>query len=410
MFSRLFKRSQGSKSEAPQATASALDLSIETLCAGIEVPGDVLQFGHVPGGEVVYGPGCLARVGEKAKAAGGTRALLVTDPGLKTAGHEDRTLKYLRDAGMEVFVFDEVRENPTTKDVENCVAAAKGHQIDMIVGLGGGSSMDTAKGANFILTNGGQMRDYMGRNKAKKPMLPLIAIPTTAGTGSECQSFALIADEATHIKMACGDKKAAAAVAFLDPELTLTQPPKVTTHTGIDAIAHAVETAVCRVRNETSSAYSRLAFHLLNGGFEQVIKAPQDLSARARMQLGAAYAGTAIENCMLGAGHALANPLTAHYKVIHGQAVGMMLPHVVRWNRAHNPTAAAIYDQLLPNLETRLEHLLDAAGMPRTLSAFHVPEGDIRMLSLEASKQWTSQFNAAPIGAIDLAEIYTAAM
>ncbi len=388
---------------------SAREMGIDDVTSGTQAPDEVRHFRHIPGGEVLFGAGCLDQVGHKAKTLG-SRALLVTDPGLRSAGHEDRTVNYLQEAGVEVFIFDEVRENPTTKDVANCVAVAKGHQIDLIVGLGGGSSMDTAKGANFILTNGGRMQDYWGKGKAKQPMLPLIAIPTTAGTGSECQSFALIADEETHVKMACGDKKAAAAVAILDPELTLTQPLKVTANTGIDAIAHAVETAVCRTRTEVSSAYSHLAFQLLNQGMEQVIANPQDLVARARMQLGAAYAGTAIENSMLGAAHSTANPLTAQYGIIHGQAVGLMLPHVVRWNREQDPKTAAIYDSLLPNLEERLQHLLKLTEMPQTLGSVQVPENDVPKLARDASKQWTAQFNPAPIGALDFAKIYTNAL
>ena len=127
-----------------------------------------------------------------------------------------------------------------------CLGAARAAGIDGIVGLGGGSSLDTAKGCNFLLTNGGRMQDYWGVGKATRPMLPLIAIPTTAGTGSECQSFALIADETTHQKMACGDPKAAARVAILDPPLTLSQPPRVAACTGMDALSHAVETAVTK--------------------------------------------------------------------------------------------------------------------------------------------------------------------
>src|SRR5439155_13420275 len=133
------------------------------------------------------------------------------------------------------------RENPTTRCGEECVASARSARIDALVALGGGSSLDTAKGCNFLLTNGGTMRDYWGVGKASKPMLPLLAIPTTAGTGSECQSFALISDEQTHQKMACGDPKAAAAIALLDPRLTFSQPARVTSCTGIDAIAHVVE-------------------------------------------------------------------------------------------------------------------------------------------------------------------------
>src|SRR5262249_55471334 len=154
----------------------------------------------------------------------GHRVLLVTDPGLVKAGHARRLQELLERCGLSTILFDQVRENPTTRDVDACLAVARGDDVDLLVALGGGSAMDTAKGCNFLLTNGGQVRDYWGVGKATKPMLPLLAIPTTAGTGSECQSAALIADEQTHQKMACLDPKAAPRIALLDPALTLSQP------------------------------------------------------------------------------------------------------------------------------------------------------------------------------------------
>src|SRR5690606_15767745 len=156
----------------------------------------------------------------------------------------------------EVALFDRADENPTTRTIDHCLEIARPAGVDLIVGLGGGSAMDTAKGCNFILTNGGKIQDYWGAGKATRPMLPFIAIPTTAGTGSECQSYALIADEQTHAKMACGDPKAAPKVAILDPLLTLSQPRRVTACTGIDAITHAVESAVTRKRNALSLIYA----------------------------------------------------------------------------------------------------------------------------------------------------------
>jgi len=147
-------------------------------------------------------------------------------------------------------------------------------------------------------------------------------------------------------------------VAILDPELTLTQPRGVTACTGIDALAHAVETAVCRKRTEISGHYSRVAFQLLDRGFESVLQQPDDLEARARMQLGAAFAGTAIENSMLGAAHSTANPLTARYGTIHGRAVGLMLPHVVAMNR-RDAESNAIYDQVAARFRRAV------AGAPR---------------------------------------------
>lgn len=385
-------------------------LSIDALCADLDIPGFVWGFEHVPGGEVLFGAGSLRRVGEKAKACGGTRVLVVTDPGIARTGHPERAADFLRAEGLEVAVYSEAHENPTSEDVYRCVDFAKGEKIDLIVGLGGGSSMDTAKGCNFILTNGGRMRDYHGVGRAEKPMLPLIAVPTTSGTGSECQSFALIADSETHVKMACGDKKAAAAVAILDPELTLTQPRPVTAHTGIDAVAHALETAVCRERTDISLAYSRAAWRLLEQGLERVIADPDDLPARARMQLGAAFAGTAIENSMLGIAHSCANPLTARYGTVHGQAVGTMLPHVIAFNR-RDPEAARLYDEFHPGgLEVRVKELLRAAEMDLGLSELGVEEPALEAMGREAAEQWTAQFNPVAVDGADLAGLYRAAM
>src|SRR5271165_1116 len=224
---------------------------------------------------IVFGAGAIEQLGELVRQYGGTRALLVTDPGIVAAGHVQRAEESLSAAGVHFARFDRVVENPTTEVVDECVAAARQGQVDFLVGLGGGSSMDTAKGCNFLLTNGGRMEDYWGVGKATQPMLPLIAIPTTAGTGSECQSFALITHPTTHLKMACGDPKAAARVAILDPELTLTQPPAVAAATGMDALSHAIETAVTRRRNPISQMLSREAFRLCARGLRRVFEKPQ---------------------------------------------------------------------------------------------------------------------------------------
>src|SRR5262245_59944554 len=269
-------------------------------------PAVLPSFDFSPLNRVLFGVGALARLGEVAREFGGKRVLLVTDPGLEAAGHPQRAVGYLEAAGMEVSVFDEVRENPTTTQVEAGAKFAHDHHIDLIVGIGGGSSMDCAKGLNFVLTNGGHMTDYKGFGKAAKPMLPSIGIPTTAGTGSEAQSYALITDEQTHIKMACGDKKAAFRVAILDPELMLSQPKAVTAVTGIDALAHAVESYVCTKRNPLSQAFALAAWRHMEPNFETVLRDPADLEARAAMQIGSHLAGSAIENAMLGVCHSCA--------------------------------------------------------------------------------------------------------
>jgi alcohol dehydrogenase len=373
---------------------------------------------------VLQGAGCVKQVGELARELGARHALLVTDAGIVAAGHAARVLKPLEDAGLRVTVFDRAKENPTTKCVDDCVAVAKTAGIDTIIGLGGGSSMDTAKGCNFILTNGGRIQDYWGVGKATKPMLPFIAIPTTAGTGSELQSAALIADEVTHQKMACLDPKCAARIAILDPTLTLSQPPRVTACTGIDAIAHTVETAVTTKRNELSQKLSREAFKLCIAAFPEVLSQPDNLDARGRMQLGAALAGAAIEASMLGAAHAAANPLTAHFGIAHGHAVGLMLPHVVRFN-AGEAAAQEIYQRLavaggmvetfessewaVDQLVNRLAQFVEFARLPVTLSECGVEREAIGRLAEEAAKQWTATFNPRPVAKEDFVRFYEAA-
>jgi alcohol dehydrogenase len=384
----------------------------------------VSGFDVQPRTRLVFGAGTVEKVGALAAELGARRVLVVTDQGLVNAGHAQRVEHSLQQAGLGIVLFDQVHENPTTRDVEDCLKVARAAGIDLFVGLGGGSSMDTAKGCNFLLTNGGRMQDYWGVGKASRPMLPLIAIPTTAGTGSECQCAALIADAQTHQKMACLDPKAAARVALLDPALTLSQPPRVTACTGIDAIAHAVETAVTKKRNPLSQMFSREAFKLCVTSFPRVLSHPLDVEARGWMLLGAAFAGTAIEHSMLGAAHSAANPLTAHFNIVHGQAVGLMLPAVVRWN-AHDPGARLAYAELasapelacvsdgeaeaVSALVQHLEKLLNLAGMPTSLAECGVKREMIPTLAEEASRQWTAGYNPRRVSPEDFAALYEAA-
>src|SRR6266550_1984448 len=239
---------------------------------------------------LLFGVGSIARLGNLALELGFRRTLLVADRGLVASGHVDEALTPLRDAGIEVIGFHDFEVNPDTRMIEAGRAFAAGLEIDSIVGLGGGSSLDCAKGVNFLLTNGGVMNDYAGYGKANQPLLPMIGIPTTAGTGSEAQSYALISDAQTHAKMACGDPKAAFRIALLDPALTLSQPNTITATAGFDAIAHAVETYVTTKRNPVSEIFSREAWRLLEPNFERVLAEPNDLRARSAMQLGAYFA------------------------------------------------------------------------------------------------------------------------
>jgi len=378
-------------------------------------------FDYDPRTRVVFGAGTLNRLGELAAELGGRRVLLVTDNGLKEAGHEQRAIDILVAAGHSVAFYDAVHQNPTTEDVAQATDFAREHEVDLIVGLGGGSSMDCAKGLNFLITNGGRMEDYWGVGKAAKPMLPLITIPTTAGTGSEAQSFAVIAHPDTHMKMACGDKKAAAKLAILDPELTVSMPPSVTAATGIDAISHAVETYVTTKRNPVSQLFSRQAWQLLHQAFPVVVAQPDNIIARGAMLLGAHLAGAAIENSMLGAAHALANPLTAHCEnLTHGFAIGVMLPHVIRYNAG---SVDGLYGDLAEDtgyerrdngqagerLADLIHSLVKESGAPTTLADCGFADDLVPQLAQEAAQQWTGRFNPRPVEAAQFEELYRCA-
>jgi alcohol dehydrogenase len=352
---------------------------------------------------VEFGAGSLARLGELVAELGGRRAMLVTDPGIEAAGHVARALETFAGTPVEAVVFDGVEENPTTEHVEAGRDFAARHDIDFLVGIGGGSAMDCAKGINFLLTNGGRMEDYQGVGRAHQPMLPSLGVPTTAGTGSEAQSFALIATARSHRKMACGDEKAHFRTVILDPQLTATMPRSVAVATGLDAISHAVESYVCTARNPVSQMYAREAWRLLSGAFIASLQDPGNLETGGRMQLGAYLAGAAIECSMLGAAHACANPLTARFDVTHGIAVAAMLPAVVRFNAA---AAGDLYADLSPALADELETLRGAAGGDFALEALGVERAALPELAADAATQWTAGFNPRPVGENDLLSLY----
>jgi alcohol dehydrogenase len=363
----------------------------------------------------IFGSGTLSRLGEVARTLGFTRSLIVSDKGLLSTGVVERARTLLAESGVESWIFHDFEPNPDTQMVESGRVLAASLNIDSIVALGGGSSLDCAKGINFVLTNGGSMRDYWGFGKAALPMLPSIGIPTTAGTGSEAQAYALISDTQTHRKMACGDPKAAFRIAILDPELTVSQPRTVAAAAGFDAISHAVESFVTKKRTAISDLFAREAWRLLEANYERVLVEPRDIEARGAMLLGAHVAGIAIEQSMLGATHACANPLTSRYGTTHAVAIGIMLPHVVRWNAE---IVSDRYAELLRvsgrdgggdagvRLAARLEELARAGGLPETLQSQNIPRQDLAQLAENATKEWTGTFNPRPLDAAAALGLY----
>lgn len=369
---------------------------------------------------IVFGQGTFDRLGQLARSLDFKRTLLVADEGIVASGYVGDAIRLLETASIEAVPFHDFGQNPDSAMVEAGRQFAEPLGIDSVIGLGGGSSVDCAKGINFLLTNGGTIADYRGYGKATTPLLPMIAVPTTAGTGAEAQSYAVIADASTHMKMACGDPSAAVRIALLDPEVTFTAPHHVTAMAGFDAIAHAVETAVTMRRTPMSDLFSHRAWRLLSEAFERVLLHPADAEARAAMQLGAHYAGMAIEQSMLGAAHACANPLTARYNVTHGLALAILLPHVVRWNGGiaaqgyyallNSPRRRTRDQDAAETLASRLDDLAAAAGLAVKLSDSGVDESALPQLAADAAQQWTGTFNPRPLEAAGAMEIYRAAL
>ena len=372
-------------------------------------------FEFHPRTRVVFGDGALDRLGELARELSFTRTLVVADRGIVAAGHVERAAGGLREAGAACCFFHDFDPNPDSAMVEAGRVHAAAFGIDSIVAIGGGSSLDCAKGVNFVLTGGGTIRDYRGFGKARKPMRPMIAVPTTAGTGSEAQGYALISDAVTHEKMACGDPRAAFRVAILDPVVTVSQPRLVTAIAGYDALSHAVETSVTTRRSEMSDLFALDAWRLLEGHYSHVLADPGDLAARGAMLVGAHEAGIAIEHSMLGATHACANPLTARYGTTHGVAIAAMLPHVVRWNA---PEVGDRYGELLraagidggrdpgARLADRLEELARTGALTTTLRELGMTDEDLPELADAAAAQWTGTFNPRPFDAAAALELY----
>ena len=380
----------------------------------------MVPFDFRPRTRVVFAAGAVHRVGELAHELGLRKTLVVADEGVRTSGYVDVARHSLEVAGIESHVFSEFTANPDSAMVAAGAAFAAPLGPDSIVGIGGGSSLDCAKGINFILTNGGNIADYRGYAKAAVPLLPMIGIPTTAGTGSEAQSYAVISDAETHTKMACGDPSAAFRIAILDPDLTATAPRHVTAMSGYDAIAHAVETAVTTRRTPLSDMYSHHAWKLLNEAYPRVLLNPADADARAAMMLGAHYAGMAIEQSMLGAAHACSNPLTARFNITHGLALGILLPHVVRWNAGaardgyaaflSSPRRRARDEDPGETLARRLDDLAAMGNLAMKLGDTGVDAAAIPELAELAAQQWTGTFNPRPFTAEAAAEIYRAAL
>ena len=352
-------------------------------------------FDFRPHTRVLFGPGEFARLGEAAREHNATRCLLLADQAMLDAGYAQEAIRSLKARRMDVFAFHEFQSQPTVEMVEAACAYAAPQNVNLLVGLGGGGALDFTKAVNVVLSNGGSLRDYRGYGNVPKPLLPMLAVPTSAGAGSEMQTTAAIADRAA--KLTCGDPKIFFRTAILDSNLTLTQSRELTAADGFQAIAQAVETLISTRRTSISECFSREAWRLLDANFERVLAEPKDVDARGAMLLGAHFAGMAVEYAALGPAHACAQPLVDTYKLTNGVAVALVLRRALEWM---GEPAERI---------RRVGFLAEAAEFPGSLSDASIPEHALPRLAEDAAAQWTGRFSSRPFDAQAALEIYRAA-
>ena len=293
--------------------------------------------------KIISGIGSTAEIIKELNDLHAKKVLLITDPGLVQAGVAQQVVEMLKQAAVEVEIFDAVEPDPSIQVATKAAEMAKNVKANVLIALGGGSAIDTAKSAALLVTNGGYLKDYAGVNKVIKPILPLIAVPTTAGTGSEVTIFAVMSDPEKQEKFTISSALIAPAVAVLDPLLTLKLPPSVTAFTGMDALTHAIEAFTSSIAQPATDALALSAIKLVLKHLPVAVGRGDNIKARDGMLQASLLAGIAFNNAFLGLAHAIASPLGGHFHVPHGLANAVMLPYVMEYNL---PTAVRRYAEI----------------------------------------------------------------
>lgn len=367
---------------------------------------------------IVCAPGASLELAGHCEALSVKRPLLVTDPGLMEIGLLDPVIASLTQAGFAPVLFDQVREDPPDTVIRAAVARAAESSVDSVIAVGGGSSMDVAKLVAVLLAGQQPLEALYGVDQVEGGRLPLILVPSTAGTGSEVTPVAVVTTGET-TKAGISSRILLPDVAVLDADLTLGLPPAVTAMTGLDAMVHAIEAYTSRRRkNPMSDMLARQALSLLAGSIRTAVHSGGDRAARSNMLLGAMLAGQAFANAPVAAVHALAYPLGGHYHIPHGLSNSLMLPSVLRFNL---PVAGPLYAELAAlvtdeeaasaeSLIRALEAIIEDTGLPATLSQAKVPEADLPRLADEAMLQQRLLVNnPRDVTREDALEIYRAA-
>jgi len=372
--------------------------------------------------KIFFGIGEAKKIADRVKELGGTRVLLVTDTGIMKAGMAGEMKDTLQQAGIEVALYDGVVPNPTTWEVEKGVAVAKEHETNVIIGLGGGSSLDTAKAIGLMLANHGEIRSFWGK-EPQNPSLPVIAVPTTAGTASEVTWVTVIKDVERKVKMGIGHPKLAPASAVCDPLLTVSMPPAVTAATGMDALTHAIESYTNTITDPISEQIALESIRLIGQSLRPAVAKGDNLQSRYRMLLGNLLAGIAFANTKLGVVHAITSPLGGYFDVPHWSVNAILLPYVMEFNLIGNQekfariaevlgenTAGLTGYQAAEKAVAAIRRLSVDIGLPAGMASIGVEEEKLPAVCAEAMKNVNVPINPRTPTLQDLIDICKRAM
>lgn len=325
---------------------------------------------------ITVGKGSLAKLPEVAKKLGGSHAFLMSGPHLAKMGLVEKATESLKSAGIEVDTFTEIEGNPSVETVEKATAAFKEASADFIVAFGGGSPMDVAKAVGVTAKYGGSITEYEGAHKVPGPIIPLIAIPTTAGTGSEVTAFSVITDHSRDYKLTVFSYEILPAYAILDAELLTTAPASVASACGIDAFIHAEEAYISTAASPFSDAMAEKAMSLIGKNIRRFVANRGDIEAAEAMLVGSLFAGIAFSFARLGNVHAMSHPVSAFFDVPHGVANAVLLPVVAEYNAlADHGRYLTIYNDisLVPAYEEEFEPLMLVDAIRELCEAIGIP-------------------------------------
>jgi alcohol dehydrogenase class IV len=365
---------------------------------------------------ISFGRGVALTVGTPLQQIGAKRVLLVTDQGVRNAGLVAPIEERLVAAGFTYEIYDDVIPDPGVAEVQRCYDRAREMGADAFVAVGGGSSIDTAKMAATLQANGGTVLDYVGIDKVPKPAVPVVAIPTTAGTGAEITINSVIADPEQHKKLVIISPNATALFALEDPEMTRTCPPFITAITGMDTLVHAIESFVCKNAYPMTQALCLEAIRDVGRSLAAAVKDGADMEARERMMRAVVSASLAFSNTRLGNVHAMALPLGGWCHVAHGVAVAVLLPHVMDFNQTAAPDAFATIGEALgvkkeaPAAVKRAFALNEEIGIKPRLSEYGVTEDAIPSMARDAMQSGNILVNPRETKIEDIEALYRAAL